>query len=710
MRKDARPRDEWSDPDRVAHFRILSRLGQGGMGVVYRAEDETLRRAVALKLLTDASGSDEKKQRFLREARSAAAISHPNVAVVHQIGEADGRIYIAMELVEGESLRARLDRERLGVATACELATQIARGLAAAHEKGIVHRDLKPENVMITPGGVVKLLDFGLAKAGNDPQTSSSEDAALAKTETLVTSGDGQVMGTPAYMSPEQAVGELLDVRSDVFSFGTVLYEMLCGARPFDGANTGAVLVALARDPPLALRGRAPDVDEVTEAIVMRCLAKAPLQRFANAGEIVKALRREATQPPSLDSRTAIAAITRGEAHGRSGAKGLAAVVVTMMVVVAVGAWRWTAKGRTTPSRPSSSESGDVLVPAGSAQGAHSSNAEAQRSFEEAMRSFHEGTGQATPLLQDAVKVDPSFGAAYLRLWWLASRRDHEDDADSSQFEAREHADEYHRRVVTLQSELTPRDRALFDCLDASGAESRNRKLDEYLSRFPDDDVAWVARLDDTLPTTQRALAAVPTLVPLMAEEAFQLENDERLDEAAAVVTRCLATSPRATECLSQRAALLDAEGDCKGAETDVRRWIELQPDSRRARPLLAAVLAAQGAPVEAVRETIGSDTHSWSGDGHLMVEALVPMFEGQFPVVERLAQEGLPRVSVDGTESDHFRAWGTLVAAYAESGDTSSAGRVAADYLSRRVAWRDPSPWMSAWMVGAAARSGRMD
>ena len=283
-----------SVPTRIAHFRILERLGRGGMGVVYRAEDETLRRTVALKLLPDASGNDETRQRFLREARSAAAITHPNVAVVHQVGEADGRVYIAMELIEGENLRARLDRGRLDVGTARELAGQIARGLSAAHDKGIVHRDLKPENVMITPGGLVKLLDFGLAKPGVDRgPPSGPTEVGLAKTQTVVTSDEGRLMGTPEYMSPEQALGEALDVRSDVFSFGIVLYEMLTGARPFAGASTGALLVAIARDPVPPLRERAPEVDKATQAVVTRCLAKSRAERFASAGEIVAARRGE---------------------------------------------------------------------------------------------------------------------------------------------------------------------------------------------------------------------------------------------------------------------------------------------------------------------------------------------------------------------------------------------------------------------------------
>jgi YD repeat-containing protein len=296
-------------PTRIAHFRILARLGQGGMGVVYRAEDETLRRTVALKLLPEASGDEETKQRFLREARSAAAITHPNVAVVYQIGEANNRIYIAMELVEGESLRARLDRGRLDLATARELAAQIARGLSAAHEKGIVHRDLKPENVIITPAGHVKILDFGLAKPEVARRSSGSTEAALAKTETLVTSDEGRIMGTPEYMSPEQALGEAVDVRSDVFSFGIVLYEMLAGARPFAGASTGAVLVAIARDAAPPLRERAPHVDDATEAVVARCLAKVPAERFGSAGEIVTALGGRTTSRPATESRTDVEAL-----------------------------------------------------------------------------------------------------------------------------------------------------------------------------------------------------------------------------------------------------------------------------------------------------------------------------------------------------------------------------------------------------------------
>ncbi len=335
-------------PSRIGPFRVIAPLGQGGMGVVYRAEDETLRRVVALKLLPDASGSDERRQRFLREARSAAAITHPNVATVYQVGEADGRVYIAMELVAGENLRERMARGRLDLETAKDLATQIARGLAAAHEQGIVHRDLKPENVMITPDGVVKLLDFGLAKTALESPASGKTEAALAKTETLVTSDEGRIMGTPEYMSPEQALGAPLDVRSDVFSLGIVLYEMLAGQRPFDGTTTGALLVAIARDTPRPLREVAPEVDEGLDAIVTRCLAKAPAERFASAGEIVNALSGQASPRATTVSRTEGAREARSDDGAKGTAWGRVAIgVVAVGAVVGAGAWAGT-RGKTS--------------------------------------------------------------------------------------------------------------------------------------------------------------------------------------------------------------------------------------------------------------------------------------------------------------------------------------------------------------------------
>jgi serine/threonine protein kinase/tetratricopeptide (TPR) repeat protein len=687
----------------LGHYRIVGRLGQGGMGVVYRAEDEKLRRAVALKVLPDTTGNEERRQRFLREARSAAAITHPNVAVVYQVDEADGRIYIAMELVEGENLRARMERGRLDLATAKDLAGQIARGLAAAHEKGIVHRDLKPENIMITPAGVVKLLDFGLAKVGVERPASGKTEAALAKTETVVTSDEGRIMGTPEYMSPEQALGEPLDVRSDVFTLGTVLYEMLSGARPFGGTTTGAILVAIARDVAPPLRERAPEVDEATEAVVMRCLAKAPGERFGSAGEVVAVLSGLASSSAAAQPRTDVEPTTRsGTTPPRRTAR-FAAAGLVIATLLGVGGWRWASRGIARPATP-----GTPASVAASASAAHdglprSSNPEAQRLFEEAMRSFHDGTGQAVPLLESAVKADPSFGGAYVRLWALVN------EGTNAAFEIpSERAGEYHARVLALQSTLSPRDSALFDC-EGEGP-LMNAKLDTYLARYPDDDVAWVLRLDEDLATTRRALAADPTLVPALAYEAQQLYGDARDEEAAAVVARCLELVPRSTRCLAIRIVMRDEGGECAAAEEDVRRRLDLDPDERAPRRRLAGLLAARGATVDSIREALGGDTRSTGFNLGDPLETLLPMFQGDFSEVERLAREAFERIPRSGSEMEHWTPAFRLVQAYTEAGDLASAGRFAGDYRSRREAWRDKWPAAPSWTITAAARGGRMD
>ena len=695
-------------PERIAQFRILGKLGEGGMGVVYRAEDEKLRRVVAIKLLADASGSEERRQRFLREARSAAAVTHPNVAVVYQVDEHEGRIFIAMELVEGASLRQRLERGPVDVPTALDIARQMARGLAAAHEKRIVHRDLKPENVMLDRTGTVKLLDFGLAKTGVDRRPESGKtEAALAKTETLVTSDEGRVMGTPEYMSPEQATGEPLDVRSDVFSFGIVLYEMLSGIRPFTGATTGAVLVAIARDPVRPLRERAPHVEGWVADLVTRCLAKAREERFADAGELLAALEGRDVQRSPLavtESRTDVAPVSRSREATRASRRWWA--VAGSVALLAVGG-AWTARqlrGATTHPAPAASAQA-ILAPTASSEEplARSSNPEAQRLFEEAMRSLHDGTGQTFTLLQKAVAADPTFGAAYVRLWWVAQ----------NESPNRRLPEEYHLRLVALQGALSPRDRALLDALEATDTAAAVAKLDAYLARFPDDDVAWISRLDGTAATADRAITARPTLVPALVSKVDVLqakdssEADAQLD---ALLAKCLELSPYAVDCLGERAQLLDHRGDCGAAEADIRRALNLVPDGWEYRYELAGLLAARGASSAAIREALGSlPTDPVIISNGMLVAALLPMFDGDFAEVERIADDALKRETSAGSEGEHLGPYMTPVFAYTEAGDSRSAGRIANEFLSRRVAWKDPQTTFLGLMIGAAARGGFM-
>jgi serine/threonine protein kinase len=271
---------------KVGPYEILAPAGAGGMGEVYRARDARLNRDVAIKVLPAAFTCDpERLRRFQQEAQAVAALNHPNILAIHDFGEHDGSPYIVTEFLEGETLRQRLGPGPLAVRKASEFAEQIARGLAAAHDKGIVHRDLKPENIFVTRDGRVKILDFGLAKLTRPEGTVSSDAATLAsQTE------PGVVLGTVGYMSPEQVKGQNADRRSDLFNFGAILYEMLSGKRAFQKATSAETMTAILNEEPPALSPVTPTISLGLQRIVQRCLEKDPEQRFQSASDLAFAL------------------------------------------------------------------------------------------------------------------------------------------------------------------------------------------------------------------------------------------------------------------------------------------------------------------------------------------------------------------------------------------------------------------------------------
>ena len=289
---------------RLGPYEILSPLGAGGMGEVYRARDTRLDRDVAIKVLPEQlAGSAEALSRFEREAKAVAALSHPNILAIHDFGDDHGVRFVVTELLDGETLRARIAQERLAWRKAVEIGIAVADGLAAAHAKGIVHRDLKPENIFLTSSGLVKILDFGLART--DPVL--PEDATSIQTASMRTEA-GTVLGTVGYMSPEQVSGEAVDARSDIFSFGCVLYEMIAGRRAFLGKSAGETLASILRDhpPEFAVLGIA--LLPALERIATRCLDKSRDERFQSARDLAFHLKE-------ISSGSIGAAVSSGK-HG----------------------------------------------------------------------------------------------------------------------------------------------------------------------------------------------------------------------------------------------------------------------------------------------------------------------------------------------------------------------------------------------------------
>jgi serine/threonine-protein kinase len=668
----------------LLHFHVVERLGAGGMGIVYKAIDEKLRRTVAIKVLNLRYVADERNREILfREARSAAAVEHPNIANIYDVHEADGSAFIAMELVRGKSLRARLAEGRLDVRTALSHAREIALALAAAHEVGVVHRDLKADNVMIAERGHVKVLDFGLAAVAYEAElavaASGGDDPPLAFAPTVVeaigTTAVGRVMGTPAYMSPEQTRAEPVDPRTDVFAFGVLLYEMIVGVQPFrrrsdDPREWGDVDSDDWR-PSQSLRAANRTVPRAVESLVARCLAVDATERYANGAALVAA----------LDALPSI-----GSARARRIATALGLTVAAALAIAAV----WWRRGTSDAPPPISSNPG------------------AAAAFDAGMQAWRDGSSSlATRTMEHAAELDPALAAASLRvaLWADLERFSYigsitPDAGRPAYLDAKNHratAGEY--------------DRALIDAFDprfhtAPDFKETEKRLLQVIARYPQngEPLYWLAyvRLElgdhNAGEAAGRAAQVEPALRPAaLALHAWVAMKSASLSGSRALLDRCIAAAPNATDCLGERARLRGNAGDCEGMLEDAHAWVAADHDDALAYTSLAEALFALNAPIDSVREAaaanikrVGRPAESAMMRGWSRIA--LALGAGDFREAEAGARALRDALGTSPNMSMAFAATLAFEGSAFEAGDRDVLAEVARDFLSREQAWTPAS------------------
>ena len=677
--------------DKVDRYVVEKLLGEGGMGSVYLARDTQLGRKIALKIMrADSRAGTEGSARILREARAAAALVHPNAVAVFDAREVDGVTYLAMEYLEGRSLREAL-AESVPVATRVRWLGDVARALAAAHACGLVHRDIKPENVMIKPDGTVKVLDFGIARqvSAIDPNAATAPSVSAS---TL--SGTGLMVGTPLYMAPEQMRGDEVDGRADQFAWGVTAYEVLTGKLPWAHPTDGVKLIAevVSASPVASLAGRAPV--EVA-SVVDRALSKDPRGRFATMDDVVAAL------DGLVSSETRVLSPV---ATPRSGRKRwlvpVALVAAFAVAATSVFALRGNAvspspPGSATPAAASASVKLTELPPPDTRV------PEAALQYKKGLQDLHDASiARGHAALSEATTRDPSLAAAWLReATWLGVPKNRARAAFLA--------------AQQLRASLTERDRAVLhayeplhasDPADLSASHARLVALHE---RMPGDaEIALLAgwsasalgQSADAVRFLERALVIDPTF----AAAEFALSGLRSGDEARAALARCVALAPTAASCLRALAFREAERGDCAAYESVAGRSLSVDPDGETAQIMMLGGLMSRGrsrAAMDALVERLRTTGHEPEMRG-----AVAAHF-GDFVTATTALKSALDEAIK--ARDDRRRAFASVLLFQIadETGDESAMVPAARAYLGERTTWDPDVPELDGLSLGVMAR-----
>jgi serine/threonine-protein kinase len=658
---------------RVGPFLVKERIGAGGMGEVYRATDTRLGRDVALKVLHPAFTADEKRlRRFEQEARAAAAVSHPNIVVLHDVGMHEGEPYLVTEVLEGHALRDEL-KGPLPLGRAIDLGRQLASALVAAHTHGVVHRDLKPENLFVTAGGTLKVLDFGIARLDAEVP-----EGAAATTET------GAVLGTVEYMAPEQVRGQPADHRVDLFAAGCILYELASGRRAFHGPTKVETGYAILNAKPAPL-----DAPPAFAALVDHCLEKSVERRLQSAVELEARLKAMADDD---------AAPTRARPRRRWGP------------VAAIAALALAAGGSMLLHMRRGVAVTDHPLPLG--------KPEAQNEYRIGLQALRDGSyAIAGRAFERAAELDPSMAAAQLRaaLYFLGP-----DGA----LPRKQHLVAAQR----VRAQLEPRDLALLEVAEGlvrsqRGDDATVASAHAATERFPNDaELAGVhgkvlsstLQFDAALAELDRALGLDSKFALCLAWKSLTYGRMGNQEMRQATIDRCLVVNPSSASCLGERVTLSVNGGDCERYLQDAMRLAELEPDNPVAQDWVAVALAANEAPLASVKvalDRVTSLVPEGSRDEMAHFNAfrfaalrgdLVSAGE-ELATIERLRRD-------DPDETGHTGPAMTLMLLYEEEGDDEASLRVGEDFVERASAWHASEPVVEAHVLKLKRKLGKID